>query len=112
MSARMVTSGSAATNPPRRSLRLANSDTSTTTAAVSRYLVISQAMQFSPCCLSKTWVDSQRQHGGKLTQGSPRCLLQRIKYLLHALQISAAGWPAADDLFRRHSRHYIIRSTK
>ena len=37
---RMVTSGNAATSPPSRSLRLANSDTITTTQAVSKYLVI------------------------------------------------------------------------
>src|SRR5688572_16807003 len=39
-----VTIGRAATRPPSLSLRLATSDTITTTAAVSRYLVMSQAM--------------------------------------------------------------------
>jgi hypothetical protein len=41
ISANTVTSGSAASRPPRRSLRLATSETSTTTAAVIRYLVTS-----------------------------------------------------------------------
>jgi hypothetical protein len=47
MSVRIVTSGNAATKPPNLSLRFANSDTSTTTAAVMKYLVKSQDMEFS-----------------------------------------------------------------
>jgi hypothetical protein len=43
ISAMTVTSGSAATKPPSLSLRFASSDTSTTTAAVTKYLVIIQA---------------------------------------------------------------------
>src|SRR5450759_5734350 len=43
MSAKNVTSGSAATKPPSLSLRFANSETSTTTAAVSKYFVMIQA---------------------------------------------------------------------
>src|SRR6478672_7864420 len=40
-----VTSGSAAMKPPSRSLRFAASETMTTTAAVARYFVMSQAMR-------------------------------------------------------------------
>src|SRR5471030_531372 len=42
--ARIVTSGKAASRPPSRSLRLAASDTSTTTADVIRYFVIIQSI--------------------------------------------------------------------
>ena len=48
INASTVTSGSAAIRPPRRSLRLATSETSTTTAAVIRYLVTSHAIGVFP----------------------------------------------------------------
>ena len=44
LSVRSVTSGSAATSAPSLSLRLANSETRTTTAAVIRYFVTTQAI--------------------------------------------------------------------
>src|SRR3546814_9643968 len=47
ISVRRVMSGSAAMKPPSLSLRLATSDTSTTMAAVSTYLVMIQDMGFS-----------------------------------------------------------------
>src|SRR5450759_453391 len=43
ISAKNVTSGSAATKPPSLSLRFASSDTSTTTAAVKKYFAMIQA---------------------------------------------------------------------
>src|SRR6185437_8689758 len=51
ISASTVTSGSAASRPPRRSLRLATSETSTTTAAVIRYLVTSHPIGRFPGAL-------------------------------------------------------------
>ena len=47
MSVKKVISGNAATKPPSLSLRFANYETKTTTAAVRRYLVISQLIDNS-----------------------------------------------------------------
>jgi hypothetical protein len=43
-----VTSGSEASNAPRRSLRFANSDTATTMAAVNRYFRDGTERRFGP----------------------------------------------------------------
>src|SRR3954468_6639095 len=53
ISAITVTSGSAETKPPSLSLRFASSETSTTTAAVTKYLVIIQATCFTQRCLCR-----------------------------------------------------------
>jgi hypothetical protein len=71
MSVRNVTSGSAARKPPNLSLRFAASDTKTTTAAVSMYLVKSQST-----VAFKNYLTTE--FSGKQTAKLAACPLERI----------------------------------